>query len=125
MESREHIFSEHLIKLNLLCRICRQRSHQRNDKRPAKICSNYTTQLKQAFDIVVGGEDEGIAVSKTMCLKCYNRMINIVNKNISSSVKSALANIDECKTLWQPYDPSISISECPICSHCDTLGFGG
>ena len=101
------------------------RSRRKQDKRPVKLCKNYTAQLEQAFGIVVDPMSDGILFSKTMCMNCYNKIRNILNKNKKGSVNSALADIEKCKNLWQPYDSFLSIFDCPTCSQSDILSSGG
>lgn len=115
----------HVERLNLLCRVCGGRSKKFTESH-AKSCALVTSELKISHSINIS-EDRPDTQSRTVCSKCYSRMMTLEHSANPSSatLEKAEADVKIAAKLWVGYDSDLSVSECPVCSQVVRQTRGG
>ena len=126
MDGNKHSFSSHKVKLHQLCRICGERTLKHRDKKKPKDCDNYVKSIKSVFNIDVQDDNEQIH-PKTMCHRCYTKVIRFSESasSLNPKIASLRAAADECNKKWTIFDEQLSESECNICNTFDSQKKGG
>ena len=104
--------------LDNLCRLCADRAQTYKEKssKPAKLCAQYTENIKATFDIDIIDDDVNIHPTK-LCTKCYKKMFNapLYTNPVSSEIaKNTAATVD---TLWTVHNRATlhDINQCAVC----------
>ena len=120
MASEVHSRDTHFQKLHLLCRICGERSKDSRGKCTPKLCENYAETLQKYYNLNINNDIEGIH-SKTLCNKCYRRLLHSKSQELTSgaSIENALRDIKRSSVLWTQYDAGVSETSCIVCSTYD------
>ena len=122
----EHLYEDHLNRLNKLCRVCGERSQKDTSKRKQKVsrsvnnaflCERHKKDILLFCRIDIDKDIEG-AHSTTMCHKCYMRILHFKTRGVVTvaPIKRMEASIDSCNNLWSGFDKNASIDECLTCS---------
>ena len=108
----------HYERLNSLCRICGERSKRSRDSMPAKQCKNYGQELARCYGLHISDETNGTLYSSTFCLKCYVRLAKLRNSAQPSEgiLKTAKYQIENAKSVWTPFDSTVEVADCVVCS---------
>ena len=112
-------------KLNLLCRVCGERSKESKVKSQPKQCESYSQLLAKYHNINVNEDIDGVH-SKTLCRKCYTRFAVMKSRNpTGSTLESVQKDIERSSVLWQEYNAAADASSCIVCSTYDKQKKGG
>ncbi len=117
----DHSFSIHLERVEKLCRICGERSFKNQSRKPLKgeriiLCEKYAKDILLYFRINIINDIEGIH-SKSMCVRCYSRMLNYKKRGVSGLTLERTAQITQkSKDIWTSFNSNISVHECQSCS---------
>ena len=122
-----HLFDDHLLYLNKLCRICCERSfrNQRNKKTKGKqakkyerhiLCASHKKDILLYFRINIDNDEEGTH-SKSLCNKCMMRMYTLKNRALTeTSLNAALECASRGEKLWTPFNKDAEIHQCLSCA---------
>ena len=117
----DHSFSIHLERLEKLCRICGERCVKDQTHKPLKsersiLCEKYTKDILLYFRINITNDSDG-AHSKSMCVRCYRRMLNYKKRGVSDLTLDRTAQLTQkSNDIWTHYNSEISAHECQSCA---------
>ena len=124
----EHSLSEHTFHLHSLCRLCGERVKRKvKDKfLTTKLCAKYVKDILSCFEVDVQ-EDSEHKHPRSVCQKCYRRLINRKTRpNLDSqAAENATKIAHRVSFVWTDYNPCATITECTVCSHFHSTGKGG
>ena len=120
--------SEHTFRLHSLCRLCGERVKRKlKDKFVTpKLYAKYVKDILSCFEVDVQ-EDSEHKHPRSVCQKCYRRVINRKTRpNLDSqAAENATKIAQRASSVWTDYDPTATITECTVCSHFHSTGKGG
>ena len=123
-----HSLSEHLQRVNSLCRLCGARTKRRmKDKNIAmKSCAQYASAIYVFHNVNVLEDQEG-KHSTTMCVKCYTRLMRLKRSSQPSTgtEDNASKHSQKSEHIWCEFDPSVFLDQCVVCSHFELQSKGG
>lgn len=82
----------HISALQSLCRLCGNRAKKKYDKRPAKLCNNYTQDILTIYGVDIRKDQSDIHPS------CYRRIIN--TKRTENDESYVVISTDHIDCMW-------------------------
>ena len=125
-----HLLTEHLKRVNNLCRLCGERvkRKEKDSYKNIKLCANYVHELSLYRNINFA-EDEDGKHPKGMCSRCYTKLMDCKRLKYESmnngSCQHAARQRESSSAQWTHFDSSMLLHQCSSCSHYENQCKGG
>ena len=117
----DHSLSEHLQRVNALCRLCGEKARRRvKDKDSSiKFCTAYANDVSMFHNLNILDDKDG-KHSKILCSKCYTRLNRLKHsaQPSTATLEAALEQIRRASSTWSYFDSTLlAVDQCVTCKY--------